>query len=349
MQKSIKVFSDVLKCVLILCIFLTPQSVFAKRDALRKQLDAIADKFHGKIGYSLHHLKTGDQLERFGGEKFPSGSTIKLAMLCAAMEKQQSGEISYDDDARPLTEELRSYGTGLIHNYRGGTNIRLRDLLYLLIAHSDNSASTILGQWLGAEAVNQWLDRQGLKNTRLLVPFPWSGSFQQDMAARPMQWEQLKRWGMGVSTPHEMRMLMEMIADGRAGTPAATDQMIRILTRQYYTDGIASQIPPWVSVASKHGAESKSRSDVAVVYAPSGTYVLAIYTKEAQDAGFKWDNEQATAIRAISRAIWRYYNPRVKWSPPTGTEKFYQFQTEPCYPGMPCWKNRPQNADSKKP
>jgi hypothetical protein len=37
----------------------------------------------------------------------------------------------------------------------------------------------------------------------------------------------------------------------------------------------------------------------------------------------KRDNEQDTAIRAISRAAWRYYHAHVRWSPPAGTQAFY--------------------------
>jgi beta-lactamase class A len=85
---------------------LAPKAALGKTDSLGKELDAIADRFHGKIGYSLHHLKTGDSLERFGDVQFPTASTIKLAILCAAMEKEQRGEISYDD-VRPLTEQDR--------------------------------------------------------------------------------------------------------------------------------------------------------------------------------------------------------------------------------------------------
>ena len=137
-----------LQSLLALCLFLAPKATLAKTDSLRKELDTIADKFHGKIGYSLHHLKTGDRLERLGDEQFPTASTIKLAILCAAMEKEQKGEIGYDD-ARPLTEQDRQYGTGLLHNYRAGTKIPLRDLLNLMITRSDNTAAIMLGQWIG--------------------------------------------------------------------------------------------------------------------------------------------------------------------------------------------------------
>src|SRR5262249_40894162 len=122
---------------------------------------------------------------------------------------------------------------------------------------------------------------------------------------------------------------MEMIADGRAGTPAACDEMQRILNRQYYDDRIASQIPPWVGVGSKHGTEGRSRSDVAVVHSPSGTYVLAVYTREATDTAMTAENEQDAAIRAISRAVWRHYHPQISWSPPPGTVAFYDLWPRP--------------------
>ena len=115
---------------------------------------------------------------------------------------------------------------------------------------------------------------------------------------------------------------MEMIGDGRAGTPAACDEMHRILNHQYFDDLIPGQIPPRVAIASKSGAIDASRSDVALVHSPSGDYVLAVYTKEAVDQQWTRQNEGEQAIRAISRAVWKHYHPRDKWSPPPGVEKF---------------------------
>ena len=209
---------------LVLSLFSAAGATPAKSDSLRKELEAIAGRFHGKLGYSLHHLKTGDRLERLGDEQFPTASTIKLAILCAAMEKLMKGELGYDD-TRPLTEQDRQYGTGLLHNYRGGTKIPLRDLLNLMIIRSDNTAAIMLGQWVGTDAINGWLDRHALKQTRLLVPFPYQGSFEEAQAKGGKDWEPLKVWGIGVTTPNEMRTLMEMILDGRAGTSAACEEM----------------------------------------------------------------------------------------------------------------------------
>src|SRR5262249_52728791 len=107
-----------------------------------------------------------------------------------------------------------------------------------------------------------------------------------------------------------------------AGTPAACDEMHRILNHQYFDSGIPSEIPPWVCVASKSGAIDGSRSEVALVHSPSGDYVLSVYCTNAKDLRWVHDNEGEAAIRAISRAVWQHYHPKIKWSPPTGVEKF---------------------------
>lgn len=288
---------------------------------LRKQLETIAGGFHGKIGVSLHHLKTNDRLDLRGDEMFPTASTLKVALLCVVMEKVEKGELSYYQKFS-LTQDDVNVGTGFVRNYQIGKQLTLKELLHLMITASDNTATRMVLKAIGsAAAINEWLNRNGLKSTRLNVPFPVSDAVWNDQAARSKLMEQYNRWGMGVSTPNEMRRLMEMIADGKAGTPAACDEMHRILNHQYFDDGIAGQIPPSVVVASKSGVEKTSRSDIAIVHAPSGTYVLAIYTREAEDYRITRDNEQDTAIRAIARAVWQYYQPESKWSPPAGRDQ----------------------------
>jgi Beta-lactamase enzyme family len=167
-----------------------------------------------------------------------------------------------------------------------------------------------------------WIDRHGLKTTRLLYPWPISEALQRDEAALKKLFEPAMKWTMGVSTPNEMRTLMEMIVSGKAGTPAASDEMHRLLNHQYKDEGIGSQIPPWVMVASKGGRSDKSQSDLALVHSPSGAYALAVFIKESNDTRSGLQNERTQAIRAISRAVWRYYHPNDKWEPPAGVEKF---------------------------
>lgn len=298
-----------------------PQLVTPKPDDLRKDLETIAQKFKGRLGYSLHHLKRNEHLDRLGDEMFPTDSTLKIAVMCVAMDKVERGEIGYYN-VRPLIKEDVDPG-GFFHNYKLGAEIEFKELLHQMIAVSDNTATLMLIRWVGGTfVINTWLENHAFKVTRLLVPHPVDVEVKRDEAGTLKLYESFKKWGMGVSTPNEMRILMEMIADGRAGTPAASDEMHRLLNHQYHDAGIASQIPPWVVVASKSGRSAYSSSDMAIVHSPSGTYALTIFTNESQDTRRGWPNERSAAIRDVSRAVWRHYHPNEKWTPPAGVEKY---------------------------
>jgi beta-lactamase class A len=124
------------------------------------------------------------------------------------------------------------------------------------------------------------------------------------------------------TTPNEMVELLDAIRTGRAGSPAACDRMLRILSHQFYDDLIGTSAPPWVVTATKSGAIERSRSDTGIVFSPSGAYILAVYTKEAEDTRWTPENEGEVAIREVARAVWRFYHPRDKWQPPTGMERY---------------------------
>jgi beta-lactamase class A len=295
----------------------------AKRsEGLKKQLDAIAQATQGTFGYSLHHLKTGDRLERLGDELFPTDSTLKVAIMAAGMEPIISGQISYTSTRR-LHPDDRNAG-GFFFTFRDNTEIEFKEAIHQMIAHSDNTATLMLLRWIGGtDPVNDWLQRRGLGKTRLTVQYPISPELERNEAKLEELKRDVAKWGMGVSTPNEMRQLMEMIVDGRAGSPAAADEMWRILTHQYFDGGIGSQIPPGVSVASKSGRGARTRSGMAIVNSPSGIYVLVIFAQGGSDARSSWHDHVATSIRSISRAVWQHYHPTDKWSPPVGAEKLW--------------------------
>jgi len=308
-------------CLLITQTPATPQA--PKLDDLRKQLNSIAEKFTGKLGYSLHHLTKNESLDRLGDEMFPTDSTLKIAIMCAGMEKVERGEIGYYN-LRPLLKEDKTGGSGFFQNYNAGAEIEFKEAMHQMITVSDNTATLMLMRWVGGtDVVNDWLDRHGLKTTRLLYQHPMSEKLKGDEEALQKYAESVKKWGMGVSTPNEMRTLMEMIVSGKAGTPASSDEMHRLLNHQYKDEGIASQIPPWIVVASKSGKYDFSQSDMAVVYSPSGAYALTVFTKETKASSSGLLDERAQAIRAISRAVWRHYNPNDKWEPPAGVVKYW--------------------------
>lgn len=273
---------------------------------LRKELETVAEAHRGVLGYVVHFRKHDEWALRLGDEPFPTASTIKLAILCTAMERIDQGTLKYSD-TREYTDQDKRGGAGFIQNYKLGTKLEVKELLHLMITVSDNTATAMMIRWLGAMEINGWLERHGFMQTRLLSQLPPEQTALKTLA---------EKWGLGMTTPREMVRLMEQIADNQAASPSACDEMRRILTHQYFNDLIAKQCPPWVSVASKSGAVNKSRSDVGLIRSSQGEITLALLTKENVDESWTDTNEAELAIKKISAAIWKYDNPRVGWSQP---------------------------------
>jgi beta-lactamase class A len=98
--------------------------------------------------------------------------------------------------------------------------------------------------------------------------------------------------------------------------------MYRHLTRSYWTGEALSQLPPWVQVASKVGAVDRSRSEVALVSAPSGDYVFCIITRNQDDTSWDPPNEGWVLIRKISALLWQHFEPKHPWHPSAGAERY---------------------------
>lgn len=278
---------------------------------LKAKLDAICEKFRGVMGYSLYHTRHNHRIDYRGDEIFPTASTIKVAVMSKAMEEIDAGRLSYAEKLPITPDDIRD-GSGLLQFYKENQSVEVKLLLHLMITVSDNTATIMLARRLGTVEVNRYLERLGLRSTKLLALHP-----PDDMELKALR----DRWGMGMCTPNEMVQLLDAIRTYRAASPAACERMLRIMSHQYYDDLIGSSVPPWVVACLKSGAISRSRSDVGIVFAPSGAYILAVYTKEAEDTRWTPDNEGEVAIREVARTVWRFYHPRDSWRPPKGAEK----------------------------
>ena len=279
---------------------------------LKGKMDKIAQGFHGTLGYSLNYRGRHDERISFNGdETFPTASTIKTAVMCETMHQVEQGKVQWGQQipVQPSVDDRQEHG--FAYYFREGTTLSLCEWVHLMITVSDNTATMNLREYLGQKNVNDWLESQGFKTTRLL-----NGKKCDELGLRPLQ----RTWGLGMTTPNEMVKLFELILDNKAGSPASCDRMQRILSHQYYDDYTLSQVPPSVHTGSKSGALNRSRSDVAFVDSPGGQYILAVYTKDNDDESWNTDNEAHVAIRAISALIWRHYNPKHPWQPPQGCD-----------------------------
>ena len=276
---------------------------------LQRQLDSLVRDFHGTIGIYVRHLPTGRTAAINADSIFPTASMVKVPILIGIFDRLERNELTFQQQLS-YTDSLLYEGDDILGAAKDSSTFALSKLTLLSITMSDNTASLWLQALAGTgTTINEWLAAHGFEATRVNSRTP----------GRELNRTQ---YGWGQTSPREMARLLELIRAGKAVSPSASEEMYRHLTRSYWTGEALSQLPPWVQVASKVGAVDHSRSEVALVNAPSGDYVFCVITKDQTDTTWEAPNEGWVLIRKLSALLWRHFEPTRPWHPAPGAERF---------------------------
>lgn len=272
--------------------------------------DAVAG-FDGRVGVYVWHLPSGRSAEVAADSLFPTASIIKVPILVATMAAVDEGRLGWNDRL-VFRDSLRYDDYGLVGLLQDSARVAVHRLAEEMLSSSDNNASLWLQHLSGTGVrINEILEAQGYVGTRMNSRTP----------GRRGDWE---RYGWGQTTPREMARLFREIVDRDVDviSPAADEEMHRALTRTFLDDEMVGVVPPGVQVASKQGAVSASRSEVAYVHAPSGPYVLAVFTADQADQSWESTNAGWELIREIAALAWRTFEPASDWKSAPGGERF---------------------------
>ncbi len=281
------------------------------RDAvLEAELSRLAAELQGDVGIYVRHLKSGRGAAIRADELFPTASLIKVPILVTLFDRINAGALRFDTTLT-WTDSLRYNGEDdLFDKLRDSVKVPLSQAALMMITTSDNAAALWLqGLVGGGTVINHWLATNGFDSTRMNSRTPGREGNRTAM-------------GWGQTTPREMAELLVRIRAGTAVSPAASAEMYRHLTRIYFTGEGLSAIPPWVQVASKQGSVDRSRSEVMLVNAPSGDYVVAVITKNQRDTSYGATNEGYVLLRKVAAQVWRHFEPKNPWTPAEGVGNF---------------------------
>jgi len=263
---------------------------------LQKQVEELFRNFNGDIGIYIHDLKHNRTVSINADTIFPTASVVKIPILIGVMSKIKTGELNYHQRLLYTDSLLYLEGDDILSNFKDSSSIELSKLMMLMITISDNCASLWLqGLSGGGTKINQLLDSLGLKATRV------NSRTQGRENNRNL-------YGWGQTSPKEMATLLEQIVKGEVVSKELSEQMLRILSRQYWDEEALSQIPAGVFVADKSGAVNKSRSEVMYVNSKKNPYILSIFTKNNKDTSWDATNEAWVLFRKLSAMVWKYYN-----------------------------------------
>ncbi len=294
--------------ILVILLFASFSSFCQTDKKLNRQLEKLIEGFNGQVGIYVENLKNGKVAAINPDTLFPTASMIKVSIQCGLMDKIEKGELQYNQKL-VYNDSLLYPGEDILGSFKNNDTIQLSKVALLMITMSDNTASLWLQKLVGATYINDWLQKNGFINLRV----------NSTVRGRESMYS---TYGWGVSTPREMCRLFTMINQGKAVSEAASERMIRNMGRIYWDDKALSQIPPYVHTISKHGSLDDSRSETVLVNAPHGDYVFSIITKNLKDQRWTADNEAIVLIKKLSALLWHHFEPKSKWTPPPGIEKY---------------------------
>jgi len=295
------------KILIFISICLLQMNTSLSQNLLNENLSSLADKYGGTIGIAAKNLKIGETIFINAENKFPAASVIKVPIMVEFFYQVAEGKINPSSFVE-LNDANKWGGSSFLQYFDGTSQIKLIDAVMLMIIVSDNTATNLVIDALGTshqeklDAVNNRMEALGLKNTRLLNKL--------------MSWEtktdspESIRYGVGVTTPEDMALLLEKMYRGELVSLEFSEKMIAILRHQFYNSMIPRYLPfttTDITVVHKTGGVTESFNDVGIVYSSKTDYVLAIFCDEVQDYRDSPDNESIIAAATASRLIWNYF------------------------------------------
>jgi len=266
--------------------------------ALRRTLDSLADAHHGTVGYTVLDLDGGVRLSRRGDETFPTASLIKVAILVTVYDLVAQKKLSLDDRLTVLAID-KVPGSGQLQFLHDGAEITVHDAAWLMSTLSDNTATNLLLDRIIIRRVWDKMESLGLHHTKVhSKTFLRSSSVAMDSSVK---------YGLGVTTPNEMATLFELLARGRAVSPAADSAMLDILEHNE-DNAMLQRFAGGVRAAHKTGATDAVRTECSLFYLASRV-VACVLTKDNADQRWVIDTEPQVTMARMGEAIVKAWGP----------------------------------------
>ena len=247
------------------------------------------------LGISFYDGETTIQWSYNADHYFHAASTMKLAVLLGVFRQVDRGELSLDApvhvrnrftsivNQEPFMLDLSRDADPNVYGHLGKT-LSVRELAYWMITLSSNLATNLLVEVIGVQAIQFALDELDVDGIKVLRGVEDSRAFDAGLNNEV--------------TANGLLKLLRLIAEGRAYSQAACDEMLKILLDQQYRSGIPAGLPKAARVAHKTGNISTVHHDAGIVFLEGRKpYVLVILTQFAAETG------RGTAVAEVSRDI----------------------------------------------
>jgi beta-lactamase class A len=254
------------------------QEVTAARDVTWAIQERIA-KSGADVGVVFSRLDGTVAWSLQGDKAFHAASTMKVPVMIELFHQAQQGKLKLDDPL-PIRNDFHSIVDGSafaldpkedsefdLYKALGQTRT-LRQLCELMITISSNLATNLLIEKLGVENIRATVHALHADGMNVLRGVEDQKAFDKGLN--------------NTTTAQGLATLLLPIAKDQAVDAYSSSQMIEILQRQTFNEGIPAGLPTGTRVAHKTGEITKIHHDAAIVFAPK-PFVLVVLVSGMED------------------------------------------------------------------
>ena len=248
------------------------------------------------LGIAFYDAETTIQWAFDGDHYFHAASTMKLAVLLAVFRQVERKELSLDSpvhvrnrftsivNQEPFMLDLGRDADPDVYGHLGKA-LTVKELAYWMITKSSNLATNLLVDVVGIQTIQLALDELEIDGIRVMRGVEDQAAFEAGLNNEV--------------TANGLLKLLRLIADGKAYSKNASDEMLDIMLEQQYRSGIPAGLPKGARIAHKTGNISTVHHDAGIVFLEGRKpYALVVLTQFPAEAG------RGTAVADVSRDIY---------------------------------------------
>ncbi|MBR6953622.1 MAG: serine hydrolase [Clostridia bacterium] len=219
-------------------------------------MEHILSSLTGHIGFYCRDLTTGETLSHHAEEPVVAASVIKLTVMAEAFRRREEGTLDFSSPVSIRAEDKKP-SCGALTYLHDGLTVTVEDLVELMIILSDNTATNLLIDRLGTDAINRFMTLLGLSDkTRCRRKL-----FMPELSAR------------GITnhvTARDIGLLLEKLERGEVVSRDASAAMLQILRDQRLNGKMPFHLAPRkIRCAHKTGEDYDDgiTHDCGIIYA----------------------------------------------------------------------------------
>lgn len=255
---------------------------------LKEQLVTYLEREKAQGAFMIKDLSDGETFCYEEKLTVASASLIKMYILVEAFGQIKDGKICLEEEISVEKDDIVDFS---VLQFLRPRHYSLEELLRLMIVYSDNTATNVLIDYFGMEAINDRIQAIGCRSSVL----------QRKM----MDFDATKAGRQNYTSAGDMADLLLRMYEGRLLGQPYDSQMLEIMKGQADEEAMRRELPDELVIARKSGELDALDHDIAIVYTEKRNYLYVFFSWETGD-----NNHGRKILAETSKMVFDYFEEK---------------------------------------